>query len=35
MDTFIASKGDKHTTDVAMLRVARLVTASENKEGRA
>jgi putative DNA primase/helicase len=35
MDTFIASKGDKHTTDVAMLHGARLVTASETEEGRA
>lgn len=35
MDTFTASKYDKHTTDVAMLRGARLVTASETEEGRA
>jgi putative DNA primase/helicase len=34
MDTFTASKFDKHTTDVAMLRGARLVTASETEEGR-
>ncbi|GEO13800.1 phage/plasmid primase, P4 family [Microvirga aerophila] len=35
MDTFTASKGDKHPTDLAMLRGARLVTASETEEGRA
>lgn len=35
MDTFTASKTDKHTTDMAMLRGARLVTASETEEGRA
>ena len=35
MDTFTASKGDKHPTDMAMLRGARLVTASETEEGRA
>ncbi|CUT15795.1 DNA primasehelicase phageassociated [Bradyrhizobium sp.] len=35
MDTFTASKGDKHSTDLAMLRGARLVTASETEEGRA
>jgi putative DNA primase/helicase len=34
MDTFTASYGDKHTTDLAMLRGARLVTASETEEGR-
>jgi putative DNA primase/helicase len=34
MDTFTASKGDKHPTDMAMLRGARLVTASETEEGR-
>ena len=34
MDAFIASKGDRHSTDVAMLRGARLVTASETEEGR-
>ncbi|MER2266690.1 phage/plasmid primase, P4 family [Methylobacterium oxalidis] len=33
MDTFTASKGDKHPTDMAMLRGARLVTASETEEG--
>ena len=35
MDTFTASDFDKHTTDLAMLRGARLVTASETEEGRA
>ena len=35
MDTFTASKGDKHPADLAMLRGARLVTASETEEGRA
>lgn len=35
MDTFTASKGDRHPTDLAMLRGARLVTASETEEGRA
>jgi putative DNA primase/helicase len=35
MDTFTASKGDKHPTDLAMLRGARLVTASETEEGKA
>ncbi len=35
MDTFSASNGDKHPTDLAMLRGARLVTASETEEGRA
>lgn len=35
MDTFISSQGDKHPTDLAMLRGARLVTASETEEGRA
>jgi putative DNA primase/helicase len=34
MDTFTASKGDRHTTDLAMLRGARLVTASETEEGQ-
>ena len=34
MDTFIASQGDRHSTDLAMLRGARLVTASETEEGR-
>ena len=35
MDTFTASQSDKHPTDVAMLRGARIVTASETEEGRA
>lgn len=35
MDTFTASKGDRHPTDMAMLRGARLVTASETEEDRA
>lgn len=34
METFIATGGDKHPTDLAMLRGARLVTASETEEGR-
>lgn len=34
MDVFIASNTEKHTTDIAMLRGARLVTASETEEGR-
>ena len=35
MDTFTASKTDRHPTDLAMLQHARLVTASETEEGRA
>ena len=35
MDTFTASKSDRHPTDLAMLRGARLVSASETEEGRA
>ena len=35
METFIASHGDKHPTDLAMLRGARMVCASETEEGRA
>ncbi len=35
MDTFEASKSGRHPTDLAMLRGARLVTASETEEGRA
>lgn len=35
MDTFTASSSDRHPTDLAMLRGARLVTASETEEGRA
>jgi putative DNA primase/helicase len=34
-DTFTASKSDKHPTDIAKLRGARLVTASETEEGKA
>jgi putative DNA primase/helicase len=34
MDTFTASLGDRHPTDLAMLRGARLVTATETEEGR-
>lgn len=35
MDTFTASRSDRHPTDLAMLRGARLVTASETEEGKA
>jgi putative DNA primase/helicase len=35
METFTASKSDRHPTDLAMLRGARIVTASETEEGRA
>jgi putative DNA primase/helicase len=35
METFISSFADRHTTDVAMLNRARMVTASETEEGRA
>jgi putative DNA primase/helicase len=35
METFTASKYDRHPTEVASLRGARLVTASETEEGRA
>jgi putative DNA primase/helicase len=35
METFTASSMDRHPTDLAMLRGARLVTASETEEGRA
>lgn len=35
MDTFTASKHDRHPTDLAMLSGARLVSASETEEGRA
>lgn len=34
MDTFTASQSDRHPTDLAMLRGARLVTAQETEEGR-
>ncbi len=35
MDTFSASKTDRHPTELAALQGARLVTASETEEGRA
>ncbi|MDI3565401.1 phage/plasmid primase, P4 family [Bradyrhizobium sp. Arg816] len=35
METFTASTNDRHSTEVAMLAGARLVTASETEEGRA
>jgi putative DNA primase/helicase len=35
MDTFVASRSDRHSTELAMLRGARLVTASETEENRA
>ena len=35
MDAFTASQSDKHPTDMAGLKGARLVTASETEEGRA
>jgi putative DNA primase/helicase len=35
MDTFTSSKNDRHPTELAMLRGARLVTASETEEGKA
>lgn len=34
METFIASRTDRHPTDLAGLRAARLVTATETEEGR-
>jgi putative DNA primase/helicase len=34
METFISSTGDRHPTDLAGLRGARLVTAQETEEGR-
>jgi putative DNA primase/helicase len=34
MDTFTASNSDRHPTDLAMLRGARVVTAQETEEGR-
>ncbi len=34
IDTFTASQNDRHPTDLAMLRGARLVTAQETEEGR-
>jgi putative DNA primase/helicase len=35
METFTASRFDRHSTDLAMLRGARLVTATETEDGRA
>ncbi len=35
MDTFTASRGNKHPTDLARLKGARLVTASETEKGHA
>jgi len=35
METFAESRGDRHSTELAMLKGARLVTASETEEGRA
>ena len=35
MDTFAACQGDRHPTDLAMLRGARLVMTTETEEGRA
>ena len=34
IETFVASNGDRHPTDLAGLRRARLVTATETEEGR-
>lgn len=34
METFTATQSDRHTTDLAMLRGARLVAAQETEEGR-
>lgn len=34
MDSFTAARGERHSTDLAMLRGARLVSASETEEGR-
>jgi putative DNA primase/helicase len=34
MESFIATHADRHSTDMAMLRGARLVTAQETEEGR-
>ncbi|NBB69097.1 MAG: hypothetical protein GVY33_02050 [Alphaproteobacteria bacterium] len=35
MDTFAASRGDRHPADLAMLKGARLVSVSETEEGQA
>jgi putative DNA primase/helicase len=34
IEAFVATNGDRHPTDLAMLRGARLVTATETEEGR-
>ena len=34
MDTFVESRNERHPTEIAMLRGARLVTASETQSGR-
>ena len=34
MDSLTVSKGDRHSTDIAMLRGARIATASETEHGR-
>ncbi|MBR0901213.1 hypothetical protein JQ588_01005 [Bradyrhizobium liaoningense] len=34
METFVASRSDRHSTELAMLQGARVVTASETDEGR-
>lgn len=34
MDTFTASRGERHSTELAMLQGARLVTGSETEEGK-
>lgn len=34
METFVASRNDRHSTELAMLRGSRLVTASETEDGR-
>ena len=34
METFVAARGERHPTELASLRGARLVTASETEEGR-
>ncbi|MEM1077960.1 MAG: phage/plasmid primase, P4 family [Pseudomonadota bacterium] len=35
MDTFTSTRGDKHPTELALLKGARMVSASETEEGRA
>jgi putative DNA primase/helicase len=35
METFVASQSDRHPTDLAMLKDARMVSASETEDGRA